>query len=450
MHFRLFGGWSIIKISKDFFTDSFPVWLKTNTSSHLDYTIVNLFLHSSNIESSMTIDILGIKDHKDRLAESRIKLLNAIQGASDITFIRLPGNVGDELIYAGARQLLSNFDYKEVSIFHLQAHHGHTAIVAGGGAWCGAYHNLPGYLPIIEKRFKHVIVFPSSFDLSIDCVHEALAGSKALFFAREKVSFEQIRKVCNAEIAHDTAFFFDYSPYKKPGKGILLAYREDNEAMGHPVPVANRDISLSCESLDEFLWAIAHHGIINTDRAHVMIAAALLGKYVEYRSSNYHKVSAIAEFALKGFPVHQKEIAMDASESFKPAKAAAKNIEKPFKETEQIQQTLLEIMTIASPGDSFILVDDEQVRYALGKESAAIPFSEKDGKYWGPPADDESAIHEFERLLERGSNFLMIAWPSFWWLDYYKEWHQHILNNFPCILKNERLVVFDLRSKNKL
>jgi 3-polyprenyl-4-hydroxybenzoate decarboxylase len=32
-----------------------------------------------------------------------------------------------------------------------------------------------------------------------------------------------------------------------------------------------------------------------------MIAAALLGKRVEYRASSYHKVPAIAEFALRGF-----------------------------------------------------------------------------------------------------------------------------------------------------
>ncbi|HUB76582.1 MAG TPA: glycosyltransferase family A protein, partial [Solirubrobacteraceae bacterium] len=36
-----------------------------------------------------------------------------------------------------------------------------------------------------------------------------------------------------------------------------------------------------------------------TDRAHVMIAAALLGRQVEYASSSYHKVPAIADYALR-------------------------------------------------------------------------------------------------------------------------------------------------------
>jgi hypothetical protein len=37
-----------------------------------------------------------------------------------------------------------------------------------------------------------------------------------------------------------------------------------------------------------------------------MIAAAMLGKRVEYRSSLYHKVPAIAEFSLGEFPVHRQ------------------------------------------------------------------------------------------------------------------------------------------------
>jgi hypothetical protein len=35
------------------------------------------------------------------------------------------------------------------------------------------------------------------------------------------------------------------------------------------------------------------------------IAAALMGKDVTYRPTSYHKVPAIAEYSLKGFPVHR-------------------------------------------------------------------------------------------------------------------------------------------------
>jgi exopolysaccharide biosynthesis predicted pyruvyltransferase EpsI len=54
--------------------------------------------------------------------------------------------------------------------------------------------------------------------------------------------------------------------------------------------------------MDHWLWTIARHDTVATDRAHVMIAAAMLGKRVEYHGTNYHKVTAIAEYSLPAFP----------------------------------------------------------------------------------------------------------------------------------------------------
>jgi GT2 family glycosyltransferase len=84
----------------------------------------------------------------------------------------------------------------------------------------------------------------------------------------------------------------------------LNAYRTDRESASRfPLPADNRDISIACQSLDEWLWTIARHALIRTDRAHVMIAGALLGRIVEYRPSAYHKLPALAEWALADFPV---------------------------------------------------------------------------------------------------------------------------------------------------
>jgi len=389
-----------------------------------------------------------MQDHDTKLIESRKKLLQAVGGEEDITFIRLFGNIGDDLIYAGTRKLLSTLNYTELSVFYLQPVSGHTAIIAGSGGWCGPFSDIPDFLPIIEKRFKKVIVFPSSFDISIAKVRNAIEGSNALFFAREEVSYDQIKNICHAELAHDTAFFFDYTPYCRSGIGNLNAFRTDKEASGVLIPENNDDISLTCDSMDEWLWKISGYEYICTDRAHVMIAAALLGKKVEYRSSNYHKVPAIAEFALKGFPVYQKEMVSpferkgDSNSKDTPEK-------KENNEAKQIRRMIIEILGLISPEEKFILVDEEQVRYELGKRSTAIPFLEKDGQYWGPPKDAAAAIHEFERLHKTGVSFLIVTWTGFWWLEYYIEWHHYLQSNFTVILQNERLVVFDLRNKTK-
>jgi hypothetical protein len=105
-----------------------------------------------------------------------------------------------------------------------------------------------------------------------------------------------------------------------------------------------------------------------------------------------------------------------------------------------------DIAALVPAGESFILVDQDR----LGSEVAAgrrrIPFLERDGQYGGAPPDDATAIRELERLRRRsGPSFMVFAWPAFWWLDYYAGLRDHLGSKFRCVLKNERLVAFDLR-----
>src|SRR3712207_1953271 len=50
------------------------------------------------------------------IAESRERLLREISGSPDVTFIRAGGNIGDDLIHAGTRQLLASVFYEEVKL----------------------------------------------------------------------------------------------------------------------------------------------------------------------------------------------------------------------------------------------------------------------------------------------------------------------------------------------
>ena len=112
----------------------------------------------------------------------------------------------------------------------------------------------------------------------------------------------------------------------------------------------------------------------------------------------------------------------------------------------RIQLTADELANIIPKEDKFILVDQEQLRelMALGKQ--AIPFLERSGQYWGPPADDQTATRELTRLRQSGAKFLVFAWPAFWWLDFYSDFEQYLQSRFSCVLKNDRVVVFDLRA----
>ncbi|HWF71746.1 MAG TPA: glycosyltransferase [Solirubrobacteraceae bacterium] len=241
------------------------------------------------------------------MRESRATLLAEIGAGHDLTFVRGLGNRGDELIWAGTRRLLEEHVFREIGVDELASHEGEVALLAGSGAWCRPYSEfMPRALAIAELRFDRVIVLPSSFDVGEDRVREALARTNATVFAREPRSLQAIAGLCRARAAHDCAFFFDFSRYRTEGTGTLNAFRTDLEATeGELLMADNDDISVTCTSLEAWLQAIARHALVRTDRAHVMIAGALMGKEVEFAPSSYPKLEPMAAASLSAFPVRE-------------------------------------------------------------------------------------------------------------------------------------------------
>lgn len=247
----------------------------------------------------------GGETHSAAVAESRAALLEEIGDGHDLIFARGAGNIGDHLIWAGTRNLLEDHVYREISVEELPRTSGDTVLLTGGGAWCRPFCAwMPRALAIAELRFDRVIVLPSSFDVREDVVRDALMRSRATVFARDPASFAAISGLCRAHLAYDCAFFFDFSSYRTEGHGTLNAFRTDTEAPeGEVLLPDNDDISWTRESLPEWLEEIARHALVRTDRAHVMLAAALMGKQVEFAPSSYHKVTAIADWSLSEFAV---------------------------------------------------------------------------------------------------------------------------------------------------
>jgi hypothetical protein len=104
-----------------------------------------------------------------------------------------------------------------------------------------------------------------------------------------------------------------------------------------------------------------------------------------------------------------------------------------------------DIAALVPPGEPFILIDDQQLANKLSASRRALPFLERDGQYWGRPADDAEAVHELERLRQVGVRWMVFAWPAFWWLDSYAGLQTYLRTHFQCALENERLIAFDLR-----
>ena len=149
-----------------------------------------------------------------------------------------------------------------------------------------------------------------------------LGGVKALVFARERDSYLQLRDLCRADLAHDCAFSSITGSTGSWQRPADRAFRTGAEsATDGQVSPDNNDISRTCDSRHQWLWAIAGHEVVETDRAHVTIAAAMLGKRVRYRPSSYHKVPAIAEYALEGFADRTCTSSGIGGEGLRPAHA---------------------------------------------------------------------------------------------------------------------------------
>ena len=113
--------------------------------------------------------------------------------------------------------------------------------------------------------------------------------------------------------------------------------------------------------------------------------------------------------------------------------------------TEKQQIAVEEIARLVPRGSSFIAFDDNEFGPDIVPDRKSLPFLEHEGQYWGPPADDETAIRELERMRQDGAGFVVILWPAFWWFDYYHGLRDHLYAGFRCVLSNSRLIAFNLR-----
>jgi glycosyltransferase involved in cell wall biosynthesis len=95
-------------------------------------------------------------------------------------------------------------------------------------------------------------------------------------------------------------------------------------------------------------------------------------------------------------------------------------------------------------GHTVALVDEDQWGVDDSVGWHARPFPQRDGVFWGPPADDDEALAELDRAVAAGATRLVVAWPAFWWLDHYQRFADALHTRFPLLLSTERVQVFDL------
>lgn len=236
------------------------------------------------------------------------QLINTIRelssDASQIDYFPSPGNWGDSLINAGAAQLFSawKLDVHSMPRNHMYEHdsadqRSRIALIGGGGGWNRNWSSTISFTNDAIERYRHTVVLPSSFDPQL--IADLPRNNVTLISRASGPSASVADFEC-----HDLAFYLqvtqtssiDEIPYP------LICLRRDKERNHASVsPDRNCDISLlgSAESSHlGFLSLIDRFGQIYTDRLHVAIAGAMLGKQVNLLEGNYKKNTGVHSLSL--------------------------------------------------------------------------------------------------------------------------------------------------------
>lgn len=234
----------------------------------------------------------------------------------DIVALLNRGNRGDGVIHLGGRQLLASLDLacREVrETDDLTAVRGDVLLVYGAGALSRGTHTLPRVLESIAPRFQHVVILPSSFDVTEARVRDFVEAldNRYSVFCRELVSFDLLRRIGAKPnvllLGHDLAFHADLTPWAvRPARGRAGLFRQDNEAAYGRLPRdfdASSDASYGTDREPErLLDYVARFAELHTDRCHGAITGAMMGRRVVFYRNNYFKNQAIYDHSLSSMP----------------------------------------------------------------------------------------------------------------------------------------------------
>lgn len=236
-------------------------------------------------------------------------------------------------------------------------------VLGGGGNFAeGGYNNYAKLLKTIHKHAKLVIILPHTIHGNTDLLSQL--GSNVVLFCRERISYAHVKQHAphaKVFLAHDMAFLLDvksallyrshylkgacfkilyklthdprhrsmpslhnywqgltskirFSNQKRSSETATNLFRTDIEKTEIQTPKGNIDASLvfnfgvtspikSDFTVHHLLKFLEKTETINTNRLHIAIAAALLGKRVNFSSNNYFKCRAVYEHSLqKQFP----------------------------------------------------------------------------------------------------------------------------------------------------
>lgn len=259
-----------------------------------------------------------------------------------------PGNAGDALIAQATFQAFQacGVPYQIIDPQHFIPR-GEVVIYAGGGNLCRYYGDGRAFIQRVHHAVRKLIILPHTIEGNEDLL--ATLGSHVDIICRDLVSYQHVQrhgKRANVFLADDMAFSLQvkdvlqarlrrpwhfalpraprndaaalraylHTWYLVKRTGVLSAFRTDCEATAKRLPKHNYDLSvafaygtmatypvlLACAHVLRLVGACRQ---LQTDRLHMAIAGALLGREVLFYANNYYKNQAIYDFSIKSrFP----------------------------------------------------------------------------------------------------------------------------------------------------
>ena len=235
-----------------------------------------------------------------------------LRGMSGSTFDRLknPGNAGDGFIERGADILLTKCNINYCTVTYPSVGASDVLLILGSGTFCRAwYHNIERVRFYVAK-YQKVCIFPATFDFTFPPVAGFLKelAPNVIAFCREEVSYNALKTLVpgpeRVHLDHDVAFHNDVTAWTGAGVGEINCFRTDSESAGRMIPERNFDISDMGGDAHKtvILDVVKNFKSVHTDRLHVGVAGALLGKQVLLFENNYHKNRSVFEYSLRRFP----------------------------------------------------------------------------------------------------------------------------------------------------
>lgn len=277
------------------------------------------------------------------------QLIERLKALPPFLFMQNPGNGGDSLIARATIDFFKQHNLTWLPFTESRFRSNKNVVCNGGGGFLPQYRDPARFIEENFDSFETFTLLPHTIVGHKELLSKA--DKRFHFFARELPSYEHLTKSCTSasySLTHDMAFQLDLStidlgttlPFLRKGQSIKRQYfwltrhkpkieafwnstadsekkyfiRQDSESAPniHLQEKKEQFFDLSnilcgeMEAPDQiegtcsiFMNQVYKAGSVVTDRLHVAIACALLGKPCEFYSNSYFKNQAIYEYSLK-------------------------------------------------------------------------------------------------------------------------------------------------------